>query len=146
MLALINPLRKVLRKDNRVILSMKNILFLLLATILNCSAYIQTPQNPIDESISQITWNSLIIAPTYGSKLTIDSNAHHLILAKDTAILEKLNENLSIPEKTVAIHIILTRRIEKHKESLFYTAVGDILKYTYNTSHGHIISKMRNMA
>ncbi|MEJ7829199.1 MAG: hypothetical protein WKF91_13410 [Segetibacter sp.] len=107
-------------------------LILLLCVINLSSSYAQSTKNSIDEYISRLNWDALIIAPTYGSKLTIDSNAQKLVLVKDSMALSKLYDNLSQPEKTVVIHMILTKRLEKDKESLSYTASGNSLNYKYN--------------
>lgn len=91
-------------------------------------------EDSVTRCIEDISWLSLITIYTYGSRLSIDTNARKLVATETPRIIHRLYDRLGDKEKTVVLHMILTQRREKIKASLSaaYTLDGMLIRYEYN--------------
>lgn len=81
--------------------------------------------------LSGLNCNSVILTTTYFEQLLPDSNGNKLITWKDSTLNKKLLSYLNDPSKTIAIHFILTKRIENYNRDL-------TIEYVYDSGYQHI--------
>jgi hypothetical protein len=93
-------------------------------------------QKAIDDSadiyISRLNCNSAIIATTYFEKLVLDKNGQRLVELKDKNLDQKLVYHLNDTTKSLAIHVILSKRLDSNKSGLG-------VEYVYDSSYKHVL-------
>ena len=96
--------------------------------------HMDVPNDSVNRCIEKISWLSLVNIYTYGSRLSIDSNAQKLVEAETPGILHQLYDRLCDKEKAIVLHMILTKRLEKIKAPISpsYSLDGKLTKYEYN--------------
>ncbi len=88
--------------------------------------------------IRQLNWTSFEISNNYIPFLTLKDIGNRLVSLKDERKLQELLKNINDTNKTVAIHIILTKIIEplKNEFSQYYEYAKDssicTVRYSYN--------------
>jgi hypothetical protein len=96
----------------------------------------QTQPDSADFYISMLNQNSATVGTSYAPKMNFDASAQRLLTLKSAAVERKLYSHLGEKEKTVAIHAILTRRLQVNAAvSQQYTYRGDTISavaITYN--------------
>jgi hypothetical protein len=74
--------------------------------------------------INRLSWNSFAIAGTYVAQFGLREDAKRIIEIKDKTKIKKLLDSIGVEQKTVVIHMILSRMLEPQK-----TAFGEYLNY-----------------
>ena len=91
--------------------------------VLNVSQ--RSNEDSADIYISRLNCNSAIVTTTYFQVLMLDSNGQRLVYLSDKSVNRKLISHLDDTTKVLAIHIILTRRLEHSKSGLGYEYIYD---------------------
>ena len=69
-------------------------------------------QDSVDNQIDRISWQSLVIIPTYATRLDLNQDAQKLVTSRNPLTIRKLVAAMTNDNKTVAIHMILSRMLE----------------------------------
>jgi hypothetical protein len=85
-----------------------------------------------DYYISQLGCNSAIVTTTYLEQLVLNPIGQRLVELRDKNLNDKLLAHLGDTSKALAIHIILTKRLEVNKS-------GFGLEYVYDKDYKHIL-------
>ena len=88
--------------------------------------------------LERLNWKSFSITTNYVPSLHLSKEANELVSMNDGSKIEKLVKDLSIKDKTVVIHVILSKILEPDKcilkQSYIYDNDSVVIgvKYTYN--------------
>ncbi len=86
-----------------------------------CFSQGEKKQSIIDDQIKKIDWSSLQVVTNYFVQIVLNDSLVNQLGYKDSTIVHKLFDNLSIENKTVTIHILLTQIFEPQKSNFkFY--------------------------
>jgi hypothetical protein len=113
------------------------IVMLAKTNVLVCQAF---HQDSIKSYIQHLSWKSFWIEQGYADELKIENEAGRLISIKTNKVVKGLLAKIANNEKTVVIHIILTKIFEpendRFEEVFTYAAKKDsILSVTYTYNH-----------
>ena len=85
-----------------------------------------------DYYISQLDCNSAIVTTTYFERLVLNPTAQRLVESNNENVNKKLLSHLDDTSKTLALHVILTKRVENNKD-------GFVVEYVYDENYKHIL-------
>lgn len=120
---------------------MRSFFVLLLMAKLNV-VYSQFSKDSVDIYISKLNWSSVTITPTIFPKLLLNDDAKNILKINDNNLNQKLYNHLGEKEKTLVLHILLTKRFESKNISvtpgesyLYKNDTVTVVNYTYNHLH-----------
>lgn len=133
---------------------MKYFFILICFALSNCAFSQNNARDSLDYYINKLNWSSFEVVTNYISKVVLKEDAKEILAIKSKNKIKRLVSNISNSEKTVVIHMILTRLLEPRKDKFNYkyryaqdSSVRTV-QYTYNgltwswsKEHGNIIEK-----
>jgi hypothetical protein len=101
----------------------------------------KTDPDSVNIYISRLGWHSFGIANLYYGQVSLYEDAGRLIAIQDKSKIKKLIENMRNSEKTVVIHLILSKIVEPGKKDFteHYNYGSDSLIQTVNYSYNRLV-------
>lgn len=101
---------------------MKHIpVLLLMAAFTSCFCQPTKSIDSVEVYIKKLNWESFVITTNYVSEIVLKEDALKLVELKRGNTIKQLISNIDNPEKTVVLHVILTKMIEPEKQKFSYS-------------------------